>query len=82
MLNEAVVSGGCYANYSCVEVSRMTPDVVAVNTMAGYLTNAAFAYSEVRRFDMYPFLNTPAFTELQNGRRLSYSSARTSSMGH
>lgn len=35
----------------------MTPDVVAVKTMAGYLSNAAFADSEVRQFDMYPFLN-------------------------
>ena len=43
----------------------MTPDVVAVKVLAGYVIEAEFADGEVRRFDMGPYLNYPAFAGLQ-----------------
>ena len=43
----------------------MTPDVIKVLAMAGYSSDAEFATGEVRRFDMRPYLDFPAFAPLR-----------------
>lgn len=42
----------------------MTPDVVKVKVIPEYCIEAEFATGEVRRFDMQPYLQYPAFAAL------------------
>ena len=42
----------------------MTPDVVRVRALPGYVIEAEFKNGEVRRFDMKPYLSYPAFAPL------------------
>jgi len=39
----------------------MTPDVVKVVAMPGFLLEAEFETGEIRQFDMRPYLGYPAF---------------------
>lgn len=43
----------------------MTPDVVRVVTLPGYCLQAEFETGEIRRFDMKPYLDYPAFAALK-----------------
>mgnify|MGYP003381694101 CR=1 FL=1 len=43
----------------------MTPDVISVTALPDFLLEAEFADGEVRRFDMRPYLDYPAFAELR-----------------
>ena len=43
----------------------MTPDVVKVRALPGYLIEAEFENGEVRRFDMKPYRDYPAFSVLK-----------------
>ncbi|MDP1652075.1 MAG: DUF2442 domain-containing protein [Rhodocyclaceae bacterium] len=43
----------------------MTPDVVRVRAMPDYAIVAEFATGEVRRLDMRPYLEFPAFSALK-----------------
>lgn len=43
----------------------MTPDVVAVKALPNYQLEAQFADGEVRRFNMAPYLDYPAFAGLR-----------------
>ena len=43
----------------------MTPDVIRVTALPDFLLEAEFADGEVRRFDMRPYLDYPAFAELR-----------------
>lgn len=43
----------------------MTPDVVSVKTLPAYRLEAEFENGEVKRFDMSPYLNYPAFESLK-----------------
>ena len=44
----------------------MTPDVIKVKTFADYSLEAEFETGEVRRFDMKPYLEFPAFSDLKD----------------
>ncbi len=43
----------------------MTPDVTKVKATPDFCIEAEFATGEIRRFDMRPYLNYPAFSALQ-----------------
>ena len=43
----------------------MTPDVIRVVALPDYSIEAEFATGEVRRFDMRPYLDFPAFAALK-----------------
>lgn len=43
----------------------MTPDVIKVVATPDFFMNVEFATGEVRRFDMRPYLDYPAFAELK-----------------
>lgn len=43
----------------------MTPDVVNVKPLSDYVIMAEFETGEVRRFDMRPYLDFPAFAALK-----------------
>jgi len=43
----------------------MTPDVIKVVPMSDYIIVAEFETGEVRRFDMRPYLDFPAFAALK-----------------
>jgi hypothetical protein len=43
----------------------MTPDVIAVKARLDYTLEVQFADGETRRFDMAPYLDYPAFSELR-----------------
>ena len=43
----------------------MTPDVIHVKTLSGFEIEAEFATGEVRRLDMTPYLDYPAFAPLK-----------------
>jgi hypothetical protein len=43
----------------------MTPDVLAVKALPNYQIEAQFADGEVRRFDMSPYLDYPAYSKLR-----------------
>ena len=43
----------------------MTPDVVRVVDLPGYCLQAEFKTGELRRFDMKPYLDYPAFAALK-----------------
>ena len=45
----------------------MTPDVVEVKALPNLVIEARFADGEVRRLDMHPYLDYPAFAELKKG---------------
>ena len=42
----------------------MTPDVITVKALPDFLLEAEFADGEVRRFNMRPYLDYPAFADL------------------
>jgi hypothetical protein len=44
----------------------MTPDVLQVKAIRDYFIEAEFATGELRRFDMRPYLDYPAFTALRD----------------
>jgi hypothetical protein len=44
----------------------MTPDVIRVKTLPDYWLQAEFENGELRRFDMKPYLNYPAFSSLKD----------------
>ena len=44
----------------------MTPDVVRVVILPGYCLQAEFDTGELRRFDMKPYLEYPAFVALKS----------------
>jgi hypothetical protein len=44
----------------------MTPDVIKVKVIPEYSIEAEFATGEVRRFDMRPYLNYPAYAALKD----------------
>lgn len=46
----------------------MTPDVVKVKVISPYGIEAEFETGEVRRFDMSPYLDFPAFSALKEYR--------------
>jgi len=46
----------------------MTPDVVSIKVLSGYRLDAEFADGAVRRFDMRPYLDYPAFAALRDER--------------
>ena len=43
----------------------MTPDVLAVKALTNYQIEAQFADGKVRRFDMSPYLDYPAYSKLR-----------------
>jgi hypothetical protein len=43
----------------------MTPDVIKVKATPDYVIEAEFATGEMRRFDMRPYLEFPAFAALK-----------------
>ena len=43
----------------------MTPDVIKVVATPDFFMNVEFATGEMRRFDMRPYLQYPAFAELK-----------------
>ena len=43
----------------------MTPDVVSVKALANFIIEARFIDGEIRRFDMSPYLDFPAFSDLK-----------------
>ena len=43
----------------------MSPDVVSVVTLPGFCLQAEFETGELRRFDMKPYLDYPAFSALK-----------------
>lgn len=43
----------------------MTPDVTKVKASPDYFIEAEFANGEIRRFDMRPYLDYPAFSALK-----------------
>lgn len=43
----------------------MTPDIIRVKTLPQFLLEAEFENGELRRFDMSPYLNYPAFNPLK-----------------
>jgi hypothetical protein len=45
----------------------MTPDVIKVKVIPEYCIEAEFATGEVRRFDMQPYLQYPAYAALKEG---------------
>lgn len=44
----------------------MTPDVISVRALPDYCLEAEFETGEVRRFDMRPYLEFPAFSALKD----------------
>jgi hypothetical protein len=44
----------------------MTPDVIQVKATSDFFIEAQFATGELRRFDMRPYLDYPAFTSLRD----------------
>jgi hypothetical protein len=44
----------------------VTPDVTRVKATADFFIEAEFATGELRRFDMRPYLNYPAFAALSD----------------
>jgi hypothetical protein len=46
----------------------MTPDVISVNALPGYVIEAVFATGDVRRLNMGPYLEFPAFSALKESR--------------
>ena len=44
----------------------MTPDVTQVKVTPDFFIEAEFAYGEIRRFDMRPYLDYPAFAALRD----------------
>jgi Protein of unknown function (DUF2442) len=44
---------------------RLPPDVTKVKATPDFCIEAEFATGEIRRFDMRPYLNYPAFSALQ-----------------
>ena len=44
----------------------MTPDVIQVKVTPDFLIEAEFATGELRRFDMRPYLDYPAFSSLKD----------------
>lgn len=44
----------------------MTPDVIAVKALPGYVIEAEFADGEIRHFNMQPYLKYPALVDLTN----------------
>jgi len=45
----------------------MTPDVIKVKVLPDFLLEAEFANGEIRRFDVRPLLDYPAFAALREG---------------
>lgn len=43
----------------------MTPDVASVKALANFTIEAEFIDGEIRRFDMSPYLDFPAFAALK-----------------
>jgi hypothetical protein len=45
----------------------VTPDVIKVKALPDFLLEAEFANGEIRRFDVRPLLDYPAFSALREG---------------
>ena len=45
----------------------MTPDIIKVKALADFILEAEFADGEIRRFDVRPLLDYPAFSALREG---------------